>query len=146
MTVTHRYELSEHDDAITALQADSTTKQATIDALTAQVAELEHHEHMSSVTEVHGSGTSNPSKLMWKMMQTLEERIKHPTLVSGHMHTPTQPRPDSDSPAPCDGMDTGAMVPSCIASHTKTIRPIVPCTDDIPLSGQQHRPKRVHWC
>lgn len=33
---------------------------------------------VSAALEMHGSGTSNPSKFFWKIMDILEERTKEP--------------------------------------------------------------------
>jgi ABC-type phosphate transport system substrate-binding protein len=59
------YERSQNVDKIAAMQA-------TIDA---QQAQLAPHK---MIQQMHGSGTTNPSKLFWQAMDIIEERVKGP--------------------------------------------------------------------
>merc|ERR1719291_808947 len=66
-------ERSSMSKKIAALESSVSTLQAQVAASTA---------NSGAVAQLHGSGTTNPSKLFWKIMDLFEERTKMPTYMT----------------------------------------------------------------
>ncbi|KAL1515939.1 hypothetical protein AB1Y20_002553 [Prymnesium parvum] len=56
--------------------ADLETLQASVTAMEARVAEVESVQATNSVIQLHGGGTTNPSKLFWQAMDLIAERSR----------------------------------------------------------------------